>query len=75
MTFTPIDTKISDWIYVLDELPKSGEEVMCHGNKTKCCELDMQDAIEHVAVFYEGNFEIQDKEHYLMFVSRWKRKE
>lgn len=48
---TPKSEDENDWVYVLDGLPKEGEKVLCHGNKTLCCELDMEDAQEHVAIF------------------------
>jgi hypothetical protein len=41
-----------EWIYVLDELPKEGEKVLCYGNKTICCEIDMQEAAEHEATYH-----------------------
>lgn len=40
-----------EWIYVLDSLPAHGEKVICHGSKTFCCELDMEDPTEHEATF------------------------
>lgn len=41
-----------EWIYVLDDLPKDGEKVICHGNKAMCCELDMEEASEHIAIYH-----------------------
>jgi len=43
---------MNEWVYVLDELPKEGEKVICHGNKTICCDLDMEEATEHVAIYH-----------------------
>ena len=47
--YTPEDE--NEWRYVLDRLPKDGEKVLCYGNKTICCELDMEEAAEHNAIF------------------------
>ena len=49
---TPSKHNAPDWIYVLDELPKEGEKVLCHGNKTICCDLDMDEAAEYEATYH-----------------------
>lgn len=56
---TPIKEEPNDWIYVLDALPKHGEKVKCYGNKTCCCDIDMDPAAEHIATFYIEEYEWQ----------------
>lgn len=65
-----------EWTWVLDGLPEEGERVLCWANKTVCCDLDMDEAQEHEAVFTTKDgcpsFEIEDELYHLMYVSKWK---
>ncbi len=53
LTALPKTERDEEWIYVLDELPSEGEQVICYGNKTICCDLDMEEAAEHTVVYHK----------------------
>ena len=42
---------MSEWIKCSKKLPSDGQKVICYGNKTICCEEDMEPAAEHTAIY------------------------
>lgn len=47
-----MESNYDEYTYVLDGLPNEGERVICHGNKTICCEEDMEESAEHMATYH-----------------------
>lgn len=48
-----------EWIKCNERLPQQGQSVLCYGNPTMCCELDMESLVICIARFENEYFHLE----------------